>query len=189
MNTTDRRMSTGLRLVDLFGTATAAPRAMGSHQSAAGGTDEWLTPPTLLERLGPFDLDPCAPISPPWRTAATQYDIRDDGLSRAWAGRVWLNPPYTHAGKWLHHLAGHGDGLALLFARTETALWFDHIWPHAAAILFLRGRLTFHHVDGRRAAANAGAPSALIAYGDHEADRLATCSVAGQFIDLREVAS
>ena len=24
--------------------------------------DEWLTPPHVLQALGPFDLDPCAPV-------------------------------------------------------------------------------------------------------------------------------
>ena len=30
------------------------------------GKNEWLTPPHILRRLGPFDLDPCAPINRPW---------------------------------------------------------------------------------------------------------------------------
>lgn len=28
-------------------------------------TDEWYTPLYIVESLGKFDLDPCAPISPP----------------------------------------------------------------------------------------------------------------------------
>lgn len=35
-------------------------RAMGSHQSARAKTTTWLTPPELIQALGPFDLDPCA---------------------------------------------------------------------------------------------------------------------------------
>lgn len=33
------------------------------------GKNEWLTPPHILRRLGPFDLAPCAPINRPWNTA------------------------------------------------------------------------------------------------------------------------
>ena len=33
---------------------------MGSHHSAAAGTHVWLTPPHVVDALGPFDLDPCA---------------------------------------------------------------------------------------------------------------------------------
>jgi len=43
---------------------------IGSHQSAAMMKDEWLTPPDIIKALGPFDLDPCAPIVRPWPTAA-----------------------------------------------------------------------------------------------------------------------
>lgn len=32
-------------------------------------SDEWYTPKEVLEALGKFDLDPCAPVSPLWPTA------------------------------------------------------------------------------------------------------------------------
>lgn len=67
---------------------------MGSHESARMGTDEWLTPPYIIESLGEFDLDPCSPVNRPWDTAKHHYNINDDGLSKDWFGRVWLNPPY-----------------------------------------------------------------------------------------------
>jgi hypothetical protein len=97
---------------------------------------------------------------------------------------VWLNPPYAHWGRWLHRLAEHDQGTALIFARTETALWFRHVWPRASALLFLRGRLAFHRVDGTRARASAGAPSVLVAYGTDDADRLRTAPLAGRFVAL-----
>ena len=148
--------------------------------------DEWLTPPELLAKLGAFDLDPCAPITPPWRTAAKQFSVIDDGLSQPWSGRVWLNPPYgREAAQWLRKLADHGDGLALIFARTETEMFFEHVWEKAHALLFLRGRLSFHHVDGRRAAANGGAPSVLIAYGARNVDCLKALASMGAFVPLR----
>lgn len=133
--------------------------------------DEWLTPPEIVRALGPFDLDPCAPIVRPWPTAAKHYTVDDDGLSLPWFGRVWLNPPYgPHTGTWLERLREHGDGIALIFARTETEAWFRHIWGIADGILFLRGRLNFHFVSGKRAERNSGAPSALIAYGEENVD-------------------
>lgn len=158
--------------IDLFGIEFTERRAMGAHESHSGGTDEWLTPPELIAALGPFDLDPCSPIVRPWPTAARHYTIEDDGLRQPWEGRIWLNPPYAHVGKWLSRLAGHGTGTALIFARTETRVWFTHVWPRAHAVMFLRGRLNFHYVDGRRSKANAGAPSALIAYGERDAQIL-----------------
>lgn len=152
--------------------------------------DEWLTPPDLLAKLGDFDLDPCAPVSPPWRTAARQFNIHDNGLIQPWAGRVWLNPPYgDEAGRWLARAADHGDALALIFARTETQMFFEHVWGKAHALLFLRGRLFFHHVDGTRAKSNGGAPSVLIAYGERNADCLRDLAHLGAFVSLRSAAT
>lgn len=169
-------------------TAQAQGRStgMGGHHSANAMKDEWLTPPDLLEKLGHFDLDPCSPINRPWDTAAHHLTIQDNGLTSEWRGRVWCNPPYgLAAAKWLARLADHGNGIALIFARTETRMFFDHVWPKADALLFLEGRLYFHHVDGRRASANAGAPSCLVAYGRNNAEVLRACTLAGQFIELR----
>lgn len=161
---------------------------MGSHQSPAAITDEWLTPPEILAALGAFDLDPCAPHESrrPWAMAAKHYDQEQDGLSQPWHGRVWLNPPYgRETGKWLRRLAEHGDGIALIFARTETDMFFQHVWDRADAVLFLRGRLHFHYVDGRRAPNNGGAPSCLVAYGDRNVGSLAASGLAGQLVQLR----
>lgn len=139
---------------------------MGGHQSARMLKDEWLTPPEIIQTLGPFDLDPCAPINRPWSTATNHYTVLDNGLQQPWEGRVWLNPPYgREAAEWLHKLGEHGNGIALIFARTETEMFFEHVWTKADALLFFKGRLHFHHVTGERAKANAGAPSVLVAYG------------------------
>lgn len=161
--------------------------SIGSHHRGHRGvTDTWLTPPAVLAALGPFDLDPCCPISMPWVTAARMIQWpAADGLIVPWAGRVWLNPPYGPAtGAWLKRLADHGDGVALTFARTETEMFHRWGWERAAGMLFFRGRLHFHHADGTRAKANAGAPSVLIAYGSANAARLAGCGLAGRYVAL-----
>lgn len=161
---------------------------MGGHQSASALKVEWLTPPEVLHALGPFDLDPCAPVpeARPWDMAARHYCKRDNGLRQPWDGRIWLNPPYgREAAAWLDRLACHGDGIALIFARTETEMFFTHVWGRADAVLFLRGRLHFHHIDGTRAAANSGAPSVLVAYGAGNVEALRACGLPGQLIDLR----
>ena len=81
-------------------------------------------------------------------------------------------------------MAEHGHGTALIFARTETRWWHRSIWPAATAILFMAGRINFHHPDGTRAKGNAGAPTALIAYGDDDADRLAGSDIDGHVVML-----
>lgn len=167
--------------LDLFCASLEDRPGMGRHHTRDQKTkDEWLTPPELVEMLGPFDLDPCAPIVRPWNTAAQHYTIEDNGLLQPWSGRVWLNPPYGRAlDRWLARLAAHGDGIALIFARTDTAVFQRLIFGRADAILFLSGRLHFHHVDGRRASANAGAPSCLAAFGNGAAERLCGAAIEG----------
>lgn len=161
-------------------------KGIGGHQSAKSMKDEWLTPPSLIEKLGVFDLDPCSPVSRPWDTAKYHYTIKHDGLKRPWFGRVWCNPPYgKHYKDWLNKLADHGKGTALIFARTETTAFFESVWEKATAVLFIKGRITFHHVDGTMAKANSGAPSVLVAYGKLEALTLKECGIHGKFIDLK----
>lgn len=98
--------------------------SLSSHQSARMKNDEWLTPPEILAKLGTFDLDPCAPECRPWDTAAKHYSKPQDGLQQPWTGRVWLNPPFgRQAVQWLRKLVEHGNGIALVPARTETAMF------------------------------------------------------------------
>lgn len=180
------------------------PRGMGSHQSAKMGTDVYLTPPGIVKSLGPFDLDPCAPVNRPWDTAKNHYTIHENGLMQPWAGRVWLNPPYGDQAKhWLKRLVNHGNGIALIFARTETEMFFEYVWNKASSLLFLEGRLHFHVAEdtyfkrkaksgvysepilikrGEACPANAGAPSVLIAYGNHNVDALANSGIDGAHI-------
>ena len=141
---------------------------------------QWLTPPALLKALGPFDLDPCAPINRPWPMARNHYTILDDGLNQPWEGRVWLNPPY---GKevfiWLEKMATHqGGGIALIFARTETIGFHKTVWAKAHSVYFLRGRLSFCFVTGEKAGP-ANAPSCLVSYSEADTAKLASLEISG----------
>lgn len=169
--------------------AEGLDKGMGGHQSADSETVVWLTPPAILEALGPFDLDPCACSEPrPWPTAARHLTREDNGLARPWSGRVWLNPPYGPPAvlrPWLTRMAAHRQGTALIFARTETALFHRHCWEAATAMLFLEGRLFFHRPDGRPGGNNAGAPSVLVAYGEADAAALERSGINGAFIRMQ----
>lgn len=170
----------------LFPELVGKLRAMGSHQSHDADTHTWLTPPHIIEALGPFDLDPCAAPEPrPWPTARTHWNRQDNSLNRDWFGRVWLNPPYgNYVGHWMKRLAEHGCGTALIFARTETRVFFETVWERATAVRFFRGRLNFYRPDGTHPpdSKNAGAPSVLVAYGEADAERLRDCELPGQFL-------
>lgn len=118
-------------------------------ERTANTTDEWYTPRYIIDSLGKFDLDPCAPIVPLYQTAGTMYNELENGLEQNWEGRVWLNPPYSRPliNKFMRRMSEHNHGIALIFFRTDTEL--------------------FH--------TEAGAPgcgSVLIAYGEEDANIL-----------------
>lgn len=174
---------------------------IGAHQSAAAASVEWATPPHVIAALGgaeAFALDPCAALLQPWPCGRRSFTLRENGLRQKWDGPVYMNPPYGDSiAEWLYRLSEHGDGIALVFNRSETDAFFEGVWGRASAMLVLRGRLFFHFaapfVDkhgkafnvGERAPANGGAPSILLAYGAEQAERLRRCGLAGFFVDLR----
>lgn len=147
---------------------------------------EWYTPPWIFERLGlVFDLDPCSPIDfdLPWIPAKSRYTVLDNGLSRAWNGRVWLNPPYgTMTELWMKRMAAHGSGVALVFSRTDTT-WFQDAISSADAVLFVAGRIQF--VPGREnlhKRSRCGAASVLLAWGREEKQALRRMSDIGAYL-------
>jgi len=146
--------------------------------------DEWLTPPHIVESLGEFNLDPCSPVNRPWATAKHHFTEIDDGLSREWFGRVWCNPPYgKETFTWLDKLHRHGNGIALIFARTETIGFHEQIWNKADAIFFFKGRLAFHYVDGRKRYV-ANAPSCLVCYGKENIEYVKSSGLKGKLVIL-----
>ncbi|HWT01139.1 MAG TPA: DNA N-6-adenine-methyltransferase [Pyrinomonadaceae bacterium] len=152
-----------------------------------GSKTEWCTPVEIVRALGTFELDPCAPIIPPYKLAERTFNINDDGLSKEWGGaRVFLNPPYDqNLYRWLGMMYANSNGIALIFARTDTKYFHDFVWT-ASAALFLSRRITFLHVDGSRAARNSGAPSVLVAYGDDNALALKQCGLQGKYLVLNK---
>lgn len=153
-----------------------------SFERVKEGKDEWLTPPLIVKALGTFDLDPCMPENRPWDTAKVHFTKKENGLLMPWDGRVWCNPPYGDQAKlWLKRCAEHGNCTALVFARTETRMFFDWVWDKAKALLFVKGRIKFFHVNGVEGE-SAGAPSVLIAYDKQNADALSNSGIKGKLI-------
>ena len=154
---------------------------LGSHQTTVGKSQVHITPKWIIDKLGPFDLDPCAADPRPWNCARFNYSR--DGLTLPWEKRVWLNPPFDRydVGNWIRRLAEHGDGTALLHARTETE-WFEPIWEHALAILFMADRIKFYRPDGSEQPANSGAPPVLVAFGPVDVARLNQSGIPGTLV-------
>jgi len=158
---------------------------MKTFNTNTKNNDEWLTPPEIINSLGEFDVDPCTPINRPWDTALIHYNKNDDGFTKEWHGRVWCNPPYgRETFQWINKLAAHGNGMTLIFARTETIGFHSEVWNKADAIFFFKGRLKFHYVDGTQGQC-ANAPSCLVAYGQNNVEAIKNANLNGKLIILK----
>lgn len=122
------------------------------HETSIGNSDDWYTPPEIFDALGMrFDLDPCSPGPGHWVPADRVFTKRDDGLSRPWAGTVFVNPPFGGRNghvPWLEKFLAHeGGGIAVVRAYTSSGWFHDHA-VHADAMLFPRGKTKFVRPDG-----------------------------------------
>ena len=149
-------------------------------------TDDWYTPKWIIDRLGPFDLDPCAapPEVRPYETAPISWTKQDDGLSREWRGTVWMNPPYSRQllRAFCERMARHGNGIALLVNRQDNLLWQEVIFPSAASMIFMRHRVKFIRPDGTTGSPFFG--SCLVAWGADCDRRLRQSDIEGKYVVL-----
>ena len=163
---------------------------MDTRQQKNGqvSTDEWYTPKWIIDALGPFDLDPCSPIDRPFDTAKVHYTKQDDGLSKEWTGRVWLNPPYSRVllRLFVERLSSHGNGIALLVNRTDNLLFHEVIFPTAGSMLFMRRRVKFLTPDGSPMKSNPFFGNCLVAWGRHNDDVLRLSGIEGKFVRLND---
>jgi len=142
------------------------------NHNAGNTNDTWLTPPRLLEILGPFDLDPCCPPNMPWATAAMTYVHGvNDGLTDRWHGIVWCNPPFSKPLPWIERMVGHGCGIMLLPAKSPETRWGQRVLSTAGLVLLQRGRMLFHYIDGTKSTGK-WSPYMLAAYGEECESRL-----------------
>jgi phage N-6-adenine-methyltransferase len=135
------------------------------HVSHNSGVNEWYTPPEYIDAaykvMGRIDLDPASSeIANQTVGASKFYTKDDDGLSKFWAGRVWINPPYASEliGAFIAKYAEHvrngdiAEGIVLVNNATETH-WFNELVSVSSAVVFPKGRVRFLDPDG-----NPGAP-------------------------------
>lgn len=135
------------------------------HVSRNSGENEWYTPPDYIARarsvMGRIDLDPASSEIANRAVGASKfYTAEDNGLSKFWAGRVWMNPPYASEliGKFISKYVEHvnngdiSEGIVLVNNATETN-WFKELASVSSAVVFPKGRVRFLDPEG-----NPGAP-------------------------------
>ncbi len=149
-------------------------------------SDDWYTPKWIIDTLGPFDCDPCAPPIEvrPYQIAPIAYSKDDDGLAHEWQGVVWMNPPYSRVllRQFCEKMAAYGSGIALLVNRQDNLLWQEVIFPSAKSMIFMRHRVKFIRPDGTTGSPFFG--SCLVAWGDECDLRLRNSGIDGKYVVL-----
>ena len=110
-------------------------------------TDLWATPQTFFDELNSefgFDTDVCALASN--AKCAKFFTPEVNGLTQAWEGVCWVNPPYGRGiGMWLkkaYESAQQGATVVCLVpSRTDTRWWHDYCMK--GEVRFIKGRLKF----------------------------------------------
>ena len=127
-------------------------------------SNEWYTPSQYVDAarylMGDIDLDPasCEQANETVR-AEVFYTKDDDGFSKAWSGRVWMNPPYgkedgeSNQSRWTKRLIDsyeNGEILSAVFIvnAATSASWFQRFWDYP--ICFVRRRISFVSPSGEK---------------------------------------
>ena len=135
--------------------AANAGRPAGRGLRGSSGDYERVTPPHIIEAarrvMGGIDLDPASTFRANKIVGAQRYYTEhEDGLKRAWRGRVWLNPPYSRGlvvafvERLLARLESGDVTQAVLLTNnsTDTAWWQEAV-AAAQAFCLAAGRLNF----------------------------------------------
>jgi len=115
-------------------------------------TTEWYTPAWIIAlaraTMSGIDLDPASNIQAQQTVQATRfYTAVEDGYSKPWSGRVWLNPPFDDTPRWVRRLgAAYADkdvSQAVLLVNSAPGYsWWEALW-RVYPVCMLEKRVAF----------------------------------------------
>jgi hypothetical protein len=175
----ERQFEAGLRREGRAPTTNQFVRRSGGAVRPSSGDVEYYTPPepvsVVRKVLGTIDLDP-ASCEMAQRTVKAEkfYTIVDDGLTKDWLGRTFLNPPFAQPfiRKFISKLiteihSGRCTEAILLTHNCSDTGWFQKVAKVANALCLWDGRIEFINRDGH-SVATATNGQVFFYFGDHE---------------------
>lgn len=113
------------------------------HVAYNKGNNEWYTPESYIKAatavMGEIDIDPAiTEVANSVVKAKQIYTSADDGLTKNWSGKVWLNPPYSS-----ELISSFCDKLRVLVNHATETAWFNKLINCASAVMFPSTRVKF----------------------------------------------
>jgi hypothetical protein len=148
-------------------------------------SDDFLTPPELVEAMGEFDLDPCSSHRAERSFGRKQYRFpEENGLLLPWVGRVFVNPPFSELQSWIDRFILHANGVLLVPARVEVG-WFWKLWHHCDGIFLTKGPVKYLCPEGKSPPGFFG--GAFCAIGRDNAESLKKIPLKGVLLTERQI--
>jgi phage N-6-adenine-methyltransferase len=135
------------------------------------GNEEWYTPKKYIdmarEVLGRIDIDPASnEFANKVVQATTYYTKEDDGLTKEWQGKMWLNPPYSSIIAKFIDKTCNSDVEAIVLTNNSTdTKWFAQAANNCDAICFTYGRINFYDDTDKKSSPTNG--QAFFYFGDN----------------------
>lgn len=160
---------------------------VGPRSVLQANSIEWWTPGAYAELarrvMGGIDLDPasCAEANKTIR-ARSFFCREDDGLTKQWHGRLWLNPPYgKDARLFVQRLLSEREAgrvkqaIVLLNCNSVETKWFEPL--RRFLLCFPRGRI--HFISPNSAVTSATHGSVFVYLGNRQRAFVKTFSSVG----------
>jgi len=129
--------------------------AIRAHVANNSGNNEWYTPIKYIKLarsvMGGIDLDPASSeIANKTVEATNYYTSDDDGLTKIWSGKVWMNPPYAQPlmSNFAEAISckfedGEIEQACILINNATETQWFQRIINTSNAVGFPKSRIKF----------------------------------------------
>ena len=140
--------------------------------------DKLKTPKYIIDKLGSFDLDPCAGELTTIGKVNWCLERSEDGLKNNWFGFVFCNPPFSEKELWIKKMIKHNNGILLLPER-GSAPWFGPLAKIAGKYFVMGKKINF---EGGSSSNNVG--SVLFLFGDEAEKRILNSKLPGHLVNV-----